>query len=91
MHSDDRILELKVIDGTKPLNVIGMVDPRLFRSGGNRLHAMREPQTSLWRLVYEQGSLPPQLRQKFTSFNKLMAHVRHYYGKRNLEVYKVTD
>lgn len=92
MKSDDRILQLRPIDGKSSLNVLGLVDNRLFKEdGGNRLHAIRDPNTSLWRLTYDQGALPPQLRIRFTSFNKLMAYVNNYYNKRNLHVANIID
>jgi hypothetical protein len=90
MHSDNRTLVLKIVDGKKPLNSIGLVDARMFK-GGNNLRAIREPMTSLWRLEYDSGILPQALRKKFTSINKLMTYVTDYMGKRNIRVEKIVD
>lgn len=87
--SDDRIIELKVIDDKKPKNVLGMTDPRLF-SGENKLHAVRDPHF-LWMLKYEQGTVPAPLRQKFTHFQKLVETVQEYYGGRNVEIIKINN
>lgn len=90
MRSDDRILILKPIDGTKPMNTIGLTDPRLF-SGEASLHALRNPVNSLWGLRYTCGVLPQPLQQKFTRFDDLMDFAQNYYGKRNLKIVQVID
>lgn len=87
--SDDRVIELKVIDAKKPLSSMGMTDHRLF-SGENKLHAVRDPHF-LWQLKYEQGYLPAALQQKFTHFDKLVTTVKEYFGTRNVEVVKIND
>lgn len=86
----DRILELKVIDGQKPKSSTGLIDSRLF-TGGNKLHAIMDQQTTLWKLKYEDGSIPEPLRQQFTSFAKLKEHCELYFAGRNLEIEKVID
>lgn len=88
MHSDDRILVLEVIDGKKPLSSIGMVDPRLFK-GGNKLHAIRDPNDNLWYVRYEAGGLQEPLKQKWTRFSLLLAFCRDYFEKRNLTIKEV--
>lgn len=88
MHTDDRLLVLSPIDGTKPLNSSGIVDNRLFK-GGNRLHAIRDPMTSIWRMEYDSGVLPGALQKKFTSMNKLMTYVTNYFAKRNIKIDRV--
>lgn len=86
----DRVLVLKVIDGKKPISSTGLVDPRLF-TGGNKLHAVMDPQHMLWYFKYEQGGLPEVLKQKFTSFRMLKAHADDYFGKRNMVIEEVLD
>ena len=89
-RSPDRILQLKVIDGTQPKTSTGLLDPRLF-SKGNNLHAIQNPETTLWVLKYDQGVLPPQLKQSFTSFKKLLQYTEMYLKARNVEVEEVRD
>ena len=92
MKSDDRVLVLRPMEGKSALTTGGMTDNRLFKEGGgNRLHAVRDPNTSLWKLYYDQGALPPKLQIRFTSFNKLMTYVNNYYHKRNLHVANIID
>lgn len=90
MRSPDRILVLSVIDGKAPLSSMGMVDSRLF-SGGNKLHAKMEPETTLWYFQYEDGLLPQALKNKFTSFKILMKYADAYFRTRNIEIKEVKD
>lgn len=86
----DRILVLKVKDGTKPKNSVGLTDTRLFKSGNN-LHAKMDLQTCLWHLEYDDGVVPSAFKQQFTSFPKLMDFCKGYYERRNVEIEKVID
>jgi hypothetical protein len=87
MHANDRILMLKPKEGV-PLDTTSMIDKRLL-TGENKLHALFEGETGLWYLRYDQGGLPLQLRQKFTSFNKLLRYVTDYFVKKNIDVKEV--
>lgn len=88
MHSDDRELILKPIDGTKAYSGTGLIDPRLFKKGQS-LHAKMEPQSTLWALKYAYGVLPKPLTQKFTSFNELYKFSKEYFKRRNIEITEV--
>ena len=90
LKKDDRILEIKVIDGEAPLSSIGTMDKRLFQ-GGNRLHARYQPMTGFWKLSYEIGSLPPVLDDAWMSFDKLLVDTARYLKTRNLEISQVLD
>lgn len=89
-HGADRVLTLSQIDGTKPLSSTGLVDKRLF-TGENKLHAIMSPSNLLWTLKYEQGAVPPPLRDKsWTSFPLLMNDTRAYFKSRNIDIIQVT-
>lgn len=90
MHTEDRVLMLKVMEGKKPLTVHGVVDPRLF-TGANKLHGVYDDRTGMWNLRYETGGLPGALQEKFTSFEQLEEFARAYYKTRNVEVAQVID
>lgn len=80
----DRVLLLEPIDG-KPLSSKGLVDPRLF-SGENKLHAIRTDNDQLWSFKYESGAVPEPLKQKYTSFGKLLKDAELYFATRNVRV-----
>ena len=90
LKKDDRILEIGIKDGEKPLSSIGLVDKRLFQ-GGNKLHAYYVPQFGQWKLRYEVGAIPPALDASWTSFEGLLYEVKRYLATRNLEVTQVLD
>jgi hypothetical protein len=90
MWTGDRILVLEVIDDKAPKNSSGLVDSRLFK-GGNRLHAIRNPQNYMWSMKYDAGGLPEPLKQNFTSFAKLKDFVTHYFHKRNLRIASIEN
>lgn len=90
LKKDDRILEIKVVDGEQPLSSIGTMDKRLFQ-GGNKLHARYNPMTGFWNLAYEIGSLPPTLQDSWLSFDKLLVDTERYLKTRNLEIAQVLD
>jgi len=89
-RSNDRIIYLRKIEGQKIKDSLGNVDPSLFQ-GGNRVHAIMDPQTCLWEIKYDKGIVPPIMKQRFTSYPKLMAFLELYFRKRGLEVEKVED
>lgn len=90
MRSPDRILVLKAMEGKKPMNTIGVNDPRLF-TGENKLHAIMDAQTCLWRLKYDMGIVPETLKGTFTGFKALKKFADLYYGKRNIEIVEIKD
>lgn len=90
MRTPDRILVLKIKDGEKPKNSTGNVDARLFK-GENKLHGVMDTQTTLWKLKYDDGDIPPPLKGQFTNFKALKAHAEEYYRKRNIEIIEVKD
>jgi hypothetical protein len=93
MRSADRILKLEIVDGKKPLNSMGMVDPRLFKDGedGNKLHAIMDPETCLWSFKYEKGIVPPALKGTYTGFKALKKHADNYFETRNIRITEVKD
>lgn len=90
LKKDDRILELRVIDGEKPLSSIGLVDKRLFQ-GGNKLHAYYNPQFGCWKLRYEVGFIPQALENSWSTFDQLIYDTSRYLKGRNLEIAEVID
>jgi hypothetical protein len=65
----------------------GLVDNRIF-NGGNRIHAVQD-ESGLWVLRYDSGSVPPALRQQFTSFSQLLKFLRSYFDKRNIDIKEI--
>src|SRR5258706_151479 len=90
IRKTDIVLILKPMEGKKALSGTGIVDQSLF-TGDNHLHAKLDPQTCLWYPEMDKGVLPPQLKQRFTSFSKLYDFVKTYYGRRNIELVEVLD
>lgn len=90
MRSTDRVLVLSVMDGKKPLDSIGNSDKRLF-TGENKLHAIVDTQSMLWKLKYDMGAVPQLLQGVFTSFAALKKHAEGYYKLRNIEIKEVKD
>lgn len=90
IKKDDRVLDVQIIDGEKPLSSIGQMDKRLFR-GGNALHAKYNPMTGFWKLNYEVGDIPAALKNSWTSFEQLLDDTDKYLRTRNLYVAKVLD
>lgn len=86
-RSEDRTFVLRAMPGQKKL---GLTDPELL-TGNNKLHAIRDQQTMLWSLKFERGNIPVSLRQKWTKFSEVLAHVRMYYQEKNIEVIEVID
>lgn len=90
MSSPDRVLVLKVKEGMKPLNTSGVADPRLF-TGENKLHAVMDTQSCLWKLKYDNGGIPEELKGNFTNFTALKKFAEAFYGKRNIDIIEVKD
>lgn len=88
MRNTDRILVLEKAD---PKNKdIGLMDPKAF-TGENKLHGVMDLVTGLWSFKYERGIVPPQLKNKFTSFNVMKQHAEEYFKTRNIKIAKVID
>lgn len=88
MQTPDRVLSLSVMEGKKALDSIGNSDKRIF-TGENKLHAVMDTQTTLWKLKYEMGGVPEKLKGSFTSFKAVMQHAKEYYNHRNIEIREV--
>lgn len=87
--TSNRYLALELIDGEKPKDSTGMVDPRLFKDGGNKLVASMNTESCLWTMRYEKGAIPPALQGSFTGFGALKKHADAYFFQRNLKVTEV--
>jgi hypothetical protein len=88
-NTPSREIVLRPIEGKKPLNGIGLVDPRLFK-GSNKLHAIMA-EDGLWYCKYADGNVPEPLKIKFTTVKKLVEHVRSYFENRNIEIVEVKN
>jgi hypothetical protein len=88
-NAPEREIVLRPIEGKKPLNGIGLVDPRLFK-GSNKLQAIMA-EDGLWYCKYADGNVPEPLKMKFTSVSKLVSHVKNYFEKRNIEIVEVKN
>ena len=88
-NTPNREIVLRCIEGKKPLNGIGLVDPRLFK-GGNKLNAIMG-EDGLWFCRYNDGNVPETLKVKFTTISKLLTHVKAYYENRNIEIVEVKN
>lgn len=79
------------IEGKTPITTQGMKDHRICRGGG-LLFVMWDEQTRLWSMRYEEGALPPPLKQqRFTSFQLLHKFAIEYYKTRNIQIIETTD
>ena len=90
MHSDQRYLIIRPMEGQHSLSSTGLVDNRVFQ-GGNTVYAMRDPLTDLWVIKFASGSPPGPLRQQFTTLPMLIEFARVYLAKRNLNLVEVID
>jgi hypothetical protein len=90
MHTNERELILQVIDKKAPLSSTGIVDKRLF-TGDTRLFAKMDPHYSLWYFQYTQGAIPPELQQRWTTFDLAFKAAKAYFEKRNVEISEVID
>lgn len=89
-RSDDRVLVLRPIEGKNAMSSTGLVDKRLF-NGGNKMHLLLKPGTTLWYFKYEEGIVPEHFKQYFTGFNTALKYAREYFLKRNIEIVEVID
>lgn len=87
LRSNDRVL---VLAKTDPKGDIGLVDPRVFE-GKNNLRLTMDTSSSLWNFRYEHGTIPPQLRGKFTSFQVAREHADIYLKSKNIKIIDVVD
>lgn len=87
---DDRVFILGPVEGKSVKDVAGRTDSRLF-TGDNRLHAVKDPETGMWSLKYDKGTLPGPFQQIFTKYSVLENFIKNYYIKRNIEVKQVVD
>jgi hypothetical protein len=85
LWKDERIILLEKIPGKNSVATSGLVDNRLFE-GKNTLKAFMEPNGHIWGMKYEAGAIPEPLKQKFTSFTKLLAHAEGYFAKRGIRI-----
>lgn len=85
LRTNIRPLRLKLIDGKAPKSSTGVTDTGLL-TGENKMNAIFDEQTGLWRLKQVNGFLPPLLKQSFTSFNGLMKYAKTYYKNRNIDL-----
>lgn len=90
MHSLDRVIVLQPMEGKTALSGTGAPDKGLF-TGENNLHAVYDNVYGLWVMKYDRGQLPGGLEGKFTDLDLLLAHVRSYFAKRNVEIVEVRD
>lgn len=90
LRSPDRILIIEEIPGEQTKDSKGLVESRIFK-GGNRLHAIRDPQYDMWYMRYDAGILPQPLQQRFTTFSKLFEFVTGYFQRRGLKISRVED
>lgn len=88
MASSDRIFKLEIIDGKKPRDSIGMLDPRLF-TGENKLHIKKDKETNFWFFAYDLGAVPGALKHKFTGFNAAVKHAEMYFKTRNVTINEI--
>lgn len=90
LKQDDRILVLRPMEGLKAKSSTGIVDNRLF-NGENKLHAIMNPATCLWRMKYEDGVVPVPLQGEYTNFKSLKNVAERYFKSRNVELIEVID
>jgi len=91
MRTNERKFVLERVEGDKVRRNDGTVDNTLF-TGDNNLIAVFDPETNMWGLRYEKGTLPGAFKdQRFTQFAKLVAYVKNYYAKRGIEVKEIVD
>ena len=90
MHTLDRIIVLKPMEGKTPVSSTGIADKRLF-TGENRLHALFDIATGMWYLRYDNGNLPGALDVKYISLPELLDYVKQYFARRNVEIVDIQD
>ena len=84
----DRVFVLEQIEGKKPINSSGIIDPNLFKDGEdkNGLYAVMDPETCLWVFKYKKGMLPPALKGQYTGLRAMTKYVENYFANRNIKV-----
>lgn len=87
LRSNDRIL---ILERTDPKSDLGLLDPRVFE-GKNNLHAVMDTSNCIWNFKYEHGTIPPQLRGKFTSFPEAKRHAEIYFATKSIKIVDVKD
>lgn len=90
MMSQDRVLVLRPMEGKKPTDSAGKIDPRLF-TGENNIHAVLDVNTGLWNMRYETGGIPGALQQKFMEYHELETFARNYFKSRNVDIVDVIN
>lgn len=88
MHTLDRIIVLRPMEGKHPTNSSGQIDKRLF-SGDNKLHAVFDNQKGFWHMRYDNGSLPGALDVNFVELAPLLDFARSYFANRNIEIVEI--
>lgn len=88
-------LPVKVIGNDRPLkltqrnpnpkNSPGLIGREVF-TGANKLHALYDESTGLWKFKLDHGVLPEVLRQQFTSFIALMKHAKTYFNNKDIDI-----
>lgn len=68
----------------------GTFDQRIL-TGGNRLHGVKDLSSGLWYFKWDKGGLTEPMKQKFTSFPKLLEFARAYFEKRNIKIDRIED
>lgn len=91
IRKTDIVLVIRPLPGMGAKAVTGLVDRKLF-TGDNHLHAIMDTQTCLWKLAYDNGTLPSALKEKmFTGFAPLYKHVDEYMRTRNAHIESIID
>lgn len=90
MHTTDRLIVLRPMEGKDPKDAQGNVDKRLF-SGENNLHAVYDVNKGWWSVRYDKGAIPGGLDRNWTDLTNTVDTVRQYFAARNVEVVEVRD
>ena len=90
IRKTDVILILAPVEGKTARNTAGLIDQRIF-TGESKLHAVMDPQSCLWYMRYDSGILPPPLRQRFTSFGRLLDFAKGYFQRRDIKIVEIKD
>lgn len=93
MRSSDRILMLEEMEGkdARKGTTSSILDPTLFKEGGNRLHCVMNPETCMWTFKYEKGMIPPVFKGSWTGFRSAKKFAEEYFFHRNIRVSEVKD
>src|SRR5258706_14044413 len=90
IRATDRVFVMSRMDDKIPKDYYGLADPRLI-TGGNKLHAIKDPETCLWYFKYEDGGVPERLKCKFTGFKDARKYAEMYFNARNIKITEVID